>query len=111
MSPALSDLDLDSIKAAIREEIAAAQETVKTASLDIDGIEHLPDAPGNFVYRLILSSPVHFGSDQTVTFHIRNPKDSIHAVIVRSDDDGLVVECQKPLPTDAKLLRLEFDPT
>ena len=109
--PALSATDLDSIRAAVKEEIAAAQETVKTAWLDIDGIEHLADAPGSFVYRLILSSPVHFGPDQTVTFHARNPKDTIQAVIVRSDDEGLVVDCQKPLPTDAKLLSLSFDPT
>lgn len=110
MEAALS-LNLDSITAAVREEIAAARETVKTAWLDIDGIEHLTDVPGSFVYRLILSSPAHFSPDQTVTFHTRNPKDTIHAVIVRSDDEGLVVECQKPLPTDAKLLSLTFDPT
>ena len=110
-APTFSPLDLDSITAAVREEIAAAHETVRTAWLDIDGIEHLTDTPGSFVYRLILSSPVHFGSDQTVTFHTRNPKDTIQAVIVRSDDEGLVVECQKPLPTDAKLLSLSFDPT
>lgn len=109
--PGLSSLDLASITAAVREEIAAGQETVKTAWLDIDGIEHLTDVPGNFVYRLILSSPAQFSPDQTVTFHTRNPKDTIQAVIVRSDDEGLVVECQKPLPTDAKLLSLSFDPT
>jgi hypothetical protein len=107
----LSASDVASIQAAIREEIAASVETVRTGWLDIDGIEHLSDAPGNFVYRLILSSPVHFGSDQSVTFQTRNPKDTIQAVIVRSDDDGLVVECQKPLPTDAKLLSFSFDPT
>ena len=106
-----SPLDLDSITAAVREEIAAAQGTVRTAWLDIDGIEHLADVPGNFVYRLILSSPAHFSPDQTVTFQTRHPKDTIQAVIVRSDDEGLVVECQKPLPTDAKLLSLSFDPT
>jgi hypothetical protein len=104
-------LDMDSISAAVREEIAAGREAVKTAWLDIDGIEHLTDVPGNFVYRLILSSPALFGPDQTVTFHTRNPQDTIQAVIVRSDDEGLVVECQKPLPTDAKLLSLTFDPT
>jgi len=106
-----SDIDLASITAAVREEIAAAQETVRTAWLDIDGIEHLADAPGSFVYRLILSTPVYFGSDQTVTFQTRNPKDTIQAVIVRSDDEGLVVECQKALPTEAKFLSLSFDPT
>ena len=106
-----SSLDLDSITGAVREEIAAGKETVRTAWLDIDGIEHLADVPGNFVYRLILSSPAHFSPDQTVTFQTRHPKDTIQAVIVRSDDEGLVVECQKPLPTDAKLLSLSFDPT
>jgi hypothetical protein len=110
-APVLSASELASITAAVKEEIAAAKEMVRTAWLDIDGIEHLTDAPGAFVYRLILSSPVHFGADQTVTFQSRNPKDTIQAVIVRSDDEGLVVECQKPLPTDAKLLSLSFDPT
>ena len=109
--PAFFPLDLASITAAVREEIAAGKETVRTAWLDIDGIEHLADVPGNFVYRLILSSPAHFSPDQTVTFQTRHPKDTIQAVIVRSDDEGLVVECQKPLPTDAKLLSLSFDPT
>lgn len=111
MFTSISDLDFESIKAAISEEIAATKETVKSKWLDIDGIEHLADSTGNFVYRLILSSPVNFGSDQTVAFHTRNATESIQAVIVRSDDDGLVVECQKPLPTDAKLLSLSFDPT
>lgn len=82
------------------EEIAAAKSNMKTAWLDIDGIEHLTDTPGSFVYRLILSPPVHFGPDQTITFHIRNPKGTFQAVIVRSDDEELIVECQKPLPTE-----------
>lgn len=105
-----SSSDLDSIKEAIRQEIAAGRESIKTGWLDIDGIEHLPDAPGSFVYRLVLSSPVHFGSDQPVTFSTRHPRDTIQAVVVRSDDQGLVVECQKALPTDAKFLSLSFDP-
>lgn len=40
------DGELVSITAAVREEIAAAHETVRTAWLDIDGIEHLTDIPG-----------------------------------------------------------------
>jgi hypothetical protein len=105
----LSDDELASIKAAVGEEIAEARQMTKGGWLDIDGIEHLADSSGNFVYRLILSSPVHFSPDQTVTFHTRRPKDTIQAVIVRSDDEGLVVECQKPLPTDARLLDFSFD--
>lgn len=111
VNPTISPSDLDSITAAVREEIAAAQGKVRTQWLDIDGIEHLADVPGNFVYRLVLSSPAHFSPDQAVTFQTRHPKDTIQAVILRSDDEGLVVECQKPLPTDAKLLSLSFDPT
>lgn len=107
----LSASEVASISAAIKEEIAAAKETVRTAWLDIDGIEHLIDAPGSFVYRLILSSPAHFSPDQSVTFQTRHPKDTIQGVIIRSDDEGLIVECQKPLPIDAKLLNLSFDPT
>lgn len=109
--PVFGPDELASITAAVSEEIAAARGAVKSAWLDIDGIEHLTDASGNFVYRLILSSPAHFGADQTVTFQTRNPKDTVQAVIVRSDDEGLVVECQKPLPTDSKLLSVSFDPT
>src|SRR5438067_776985 len=100
MSPVHPDFDLDSIRAAIREEIAAAQQRERTAWLEIDGIEHLTGTPGNFTYRLVLSSPADLAPDQAITFHTRNPRDDIQAVIVRSDDSGLVVECQKPLPTD-----------
>jgi hypothetical protein len=111
MSRLPSDVDLDSIRAAIREETAAAEENTKSAWLDTDGIEQLADAPGSFVYRLSLSSPVHFSADQTVTFHTRSSQETVQAVIMRSDDEGLVVECQKPLPTVAKLLSLSFDPS
>ena len=108
--PLFSVEDFASIEAAVREEIAAANETTKTEWLDIDAIEHLPDSFGKFIYRLVLSTPAHFSPDQPVTFQTRHPKDSIPAIVVRSDDEGLVVECEKPLPTDAKLLSLSFDP-
>lgn len=109
--PILTDSQLASISAAVSEEITAAKETVKRAWLEIDGIEHLTDAPGSFVYRLLLSLPASFSPDQTVTFETRSPKETIQAVIVSLDDDGVIVDCQKPLPTDAKLLSLSFDPT
>jgi AAA domain/Topoisomerase DNA binding C4 zinc finger len=110
--PILSPEDLASITAATCEEIAAVGDSPRKASLDIDGITLLPGASGNFVYRLILSSPIHVGADQTVTFTTRNPKDDpIPAVIVLSDDEGLVIECQKPLPPDAKLRHISFDPS
>lgn len=106
-----SSTDLASMQAAIREEMAAAKESAKTAWLDIDAIEHLQDVAGHYVYRLALSTPSHFSSDQAVTFETRKPKDTIPAVIVHSDDEGIVVECEKPLPTDAKLLSMAFDPS
>jgi hypothetical protein len=77
---------------------------------DIDAIEHVEDTPGRFVYRLSLSTSAHFAPDQPVTFQSRRPNDTIPAIVVRCDDEGLVVECEKPLPTDAKLLGLSFDP-
>jgi hypothetical protein len=95
---AFSDLDIDSIKAAVSEDITAS-EAVRTTWLDIVGIEYLDDSPGNFVYRLVLSSPMQFGADQTVRFHTRNSTETIQAVIVRSDDDGRVVECKNSLPS------------
>ncbi|AWM39810.1 DNA topoisomerase 1 [Gemmata obscuriglobus] len=109
--PVLSPDDLASVEAAVREEIAAAKEDVRSSWLDIDGIEHLADAPGGFIYRLVLSTPVHLTPDQAVTFQTRNPRETISAVVVKSDDEGLVVVCQNPLPADAKLLQMTFDPT
>jgi hypothetical protein len=110
-SPALSAQEFASIEAAVREELAAARESIKSTWLDIDAIEALPAAPGQFIYRLVLSTPVTLGPDQAITFQTRSPKDTIPAVIIRCDDEGLVVECEKPLPTEAKLLSLSFDPS
>src|SRR5262249_15958767 len=94
----------------VRAEIAAAQKTVKSSWLDIDGIEHLTDQAGVFVYRLTLSSPVNFSPDQTLTFQTRKPADTVPAIVLRCDDEGLVADCQTPLPTAAKLLSVPFDP-
>ncbi len=110
-SPVFTADDLASVSAAVREEIAAAQQQIKSSWLDIDGIEHLSDQPGAFGYRLVLSTPCHFSPDMPLTFQTRNPRDTIQAVVIRSDDEGLIIECQKPLPTDAKLLNFSLDPT
>ena len=100
----------DSISAAIRQEIAAQSQSASSAWLDIDAIESMGDAPGRFVYRLVLSNPVRFAVDQAITFQTRNPGDTIPAVVIHADDEGVVVECDKALPTDAKLLSVSFDP-
>ena len=106
-----SSIDRSSIREAIRAEIAASSGGQKTSWLDIDAIEHLADQPGHFVYRLALSSPINLAPDQAVTFQTQRPKDTIPAIVLKSDDEGLVVECQKALPADAKLLSLSLDPS
>ena len=111
LRPPFSELELASMQAAIREEIAAGKETVRSTWLDIDAIQHLSDMPGKFVYQLVLSTPLQFSAEQTVTFLTRSPKETIQASIIRSDDEGLVVECEKPLPSDARLLQMTFDPS
>jgi DNA polymerase III delta prime subunit len=103
-------LDRFSIQEAIRAEITAASKEQKSSWLDIDAIEHLADQPGHFVYRLALSTPVHIAPDQAVTFQTQRPKDKFQAVVLKADDEGLVVECQKALPADAKLLSMSLDP-
>lgn len=101
----------DSILAAIHQEIAAQSQSGTGTWLDIDVIESVGEAPGKFVYRLVLSNPVLFSGDQAITFQTRNPRESIAAMVIRSDDDGVVVECEKTLPTDAKLISVSFDPS
>lgn len=108
--PLFDPVDRSTIREAIRAEIAAASKEVKSSWLDIDAIEALADQPGHFVYRLVLSSPVHLAPDQAVTFQTQRPRDSIPAVVIKADDEGLVVECRKALPADAKLLRMSLDP-
>jgi len=101
----------EAIAAAIHQEIAAQSQSARSTSLDIDAIESLGDAPGKFVYRLVSSNPVSLSVDQAVSFQTRNPRETIAAVVIHSDDEGLVVECEKALPTDAKLLSVSFDPS
>ena len=110
LGPLFSSIDLASIRSAIQAEIAAATGEQKSSWLDIDAIEHLTDQPGHFVYRLGLSSPIQAAPDQAVTFHIRRPRDNIPAIVLKADEEGLIVECQKALPADAKLLSMSFDP-
>lgn len=100
----------DAIAAAIRQEIVAQSQSASSTWLDIDAIEGMADVPGKFVYRLVLSNPVHFSADQAISFQIRNPRETITAIVIHANDEGVVVECEKALPTDAKLLSVSFDP-
>jgi len=106
----LSSSDLDSIVAAVAEETAASKDGVNSSWLEIDAVETLGGSTGSFVYRLALSSPARLQPEQSLVFQTFKPKDEIKAVVLASDDDGLVVECHKPLPTDARLLSAAFDP-
>ena len=108
--PLFDPPDRASIRAAVQDEIRAASKGNKTTWLDIDAIEHLTDQPGHFVYRLVLSVPMQIAPDQAITFQTQRPKDKITAIVVKADDEGLIVECQKALPADAKLLSISFDP-
>lgn len=106
---ALNDEGLARIRRAIAEEIRAVGDEERTCRLEIDGIEQLAEGtPGRFVYRLVLSANHRFSPDQTLTFQTTG--EPIAAVVVREDDSGLVVECQSPLPPDARLLTVSFDP-
>src|SRR5690606_25089749 len=55
--------------------------------------------------------PVNFSPEQVLTFQTRKTKETITATVVKCDDDGMVVETQQPLPTDAKLIHVTFDPS
>lgn len=100
----------DSLAAAIRQELGAQSQSAKSALLEIDAIESLGDAPGKFVYRLVTSNPVSLAADQAISFQTRQPRETIAAAVIRADDEGVVVECEKALPTDARLLSVSFDP-
>ena len=92
-----SNDELESIRKAIREEILATRRLKKKDGwLDIDGVEHLPNVLGGFVYRLALSAPVHFQSDQAVLFRVTG--DTVRGVVLQCDEDSIVVQCEAPLP-------------
>lgn len=107
----LSDGHLNSILSAIRNEIEASGRSEKSLKLDNDGIRHLQDTAGRFVYRIILSNPANFSPEQVLRFRVRHTQDVIEAIVLACDDEGLVLETQHPLPTDAKLVTVTFDPS
>ncbi len=100
----------ESILAAIRQEIGEGRKQIKSKALAIDGIRHIGNDRGRFVYRLILSDATTFRADQELKFHARNTSETISATVISSDDDGLVITASRPLPVDAKLLNFKFDP-
>ena len=99
-----------SISAAIAQEMAASHESPQQLWLEIDGIEHLQNTQGKFVYRISLSTPVSFQSDQPLTFTDRETKDKISAHVLSCDDVGLLIETEQSLPAEARLMHVAFDP-
>lgn len=110
-TPFLSEGDQRSILSAIRQEVEASGRRERSLNLDIDGIRHLQDTAGRFVYRIILSSPANFSPEQVLRFRVRHAKETIEAIVLACDDEGLVLETQHPLPADAKLVTVTFDPS
>ena len=107
----LSSSDLNSILSAIRRETQASGDAERSLRLEIDGIRHLQDSVGRFVYRIILSNPVNFSPEQVLQFRVRHSKEAILATVLACDDEGLVLETEHPLPSDARLVSVTFDPS
>jgi hypothetical protein len=107
----MNELQRDSIIVAIAQEIAASQELPQQAWLEIDGIEHLHNSQGKFVYRISLSSYVNFQPDQPLTFADRDTGQKISAVVLICDDRGLVIETEHALTEQLRLMQVSFDPT
>lgn len=107
----LSSSDLNSILSAIRQETQASGDAERSLRLEIDGIRHLQDSVGRFVYRIILSNPVNFSPEQVLQFRVRHSKEAILATVLACDDEGLVLETEHPLPSDARLVSVTFDPS
>lgn len=102
--------ELDSIHAAVQQEIAEAKKGAHELWLDIDAIQPVAQPGGRFVYRLLLSRPIRLEPEQTLTFTTRS-KDRIRGTVISSTDSELVVECESPLPDDTRLQHVEFDPS
>ncbi len=100
-----SEEQSESLDKAFRQEMLAQQKRVGVEFLDIDAIELLDQQAGGYVYRLVLSDEIRVHPDQVLTFHIRRPKDMVSAVVMQSDDAGIVVLTDKPLPEDATLIQ------
>src|SRR4051812_29118937 len=90
-----------SIQQAVEQEIAECRKGAQTLWLDIDAIEHVQQAAGHYVYRLLLSRPTRLQPEQTIVFTNRG-KERIPATVIAASDNELVVECESPLPDDAR---------
>lgn len=104
-------MPLESIHRALTLEIAEVKRNRKTELIEPAGIEPLGRHDLGFAYRIILASPPSFNPDQPLTFTVARTRDTIKATIVSQDDEGIVVHCEAPLPEDARLVKLGFDPT
>jgi len=54
---------------------------------------------------------VNFSPEQVLRFRARHSGETILATVLTCDDEGLVLESDRPLPTDARLVNVTFDPS
>lgn len=105
-----SAAEWESIRRAFDQEIAEVRKGAQSLWLDIDAIEHVTQTSGRYVYRLLLSQPTRLEAEQSITFTTRG-KDKVRATVISASDNELVVDCEAPLPEDARLQQVEFDPS
>lgn len=84
----------------------------KKVMLHIDAIELVHMGQGGFIYRLLLSNPIHLQVDQPLTLTAGRTHGSqpIQASILHVADQQIVIFCRSALPEDIRLVRAEFDP-
>jgi DNA polymerase III delta prime subunit len=103
---------LAAIEQAIKHEMAASKKKSRDQWLQIDALEKLNNGSVNSIlYKIVFSGQVHFQADHILTFMLRSSKERIQAIVIRVDDDGIVVECDEPIPDDARVMKVSFDPT
>ena len=98
------------IDKAISHEIAIAKKQIKPLWLDIDAIEHVRQVPHGHVYRLLLSRPIHLQADQPLIFTLKGGA-TFSSVVISSSDEGIVIQSSEPLPEDAVVMNVSFDPS
>ena len=100
-----------SVDAAIEAEMDAIGRT-RHQPLHVDGVEFVRITQGVYIYRLLLSRPVHIQVGQPLTFKAGGETaEDIHANVLSVEDQEVDVECDRPLPTDVRVLHAEFNPT
>jgi len=110
MTRLFTNFERESIERAIACEIESAKRQVQQLWLDIDAIEPLGQTTQGYAYRILLSKPIHLSAEQPLIFHLKGGI-SIDAFVLNCTDEGIEVVCKQPLPPDAVVMNVTFDPT